>query len=458
MSTLRKITLFAAVFSMVTAGIVFSRVSYAALPPSTPNSGQGVVPYRITPDIFPNNTGSNTCQVLASIAQNNQIPGWAELDLTNAVGRKIDSSAGTTSGPVTTTTDGTYLDWTIAPGYKMVGVVMKGGTDSNFYNYANTIFMSDTGLASPPNSSGNPAGISHYNICYVPDGGQPTTFNISGMKFFDINADGVQNDGEFPLGGFVIRATFAPELSTENNDVLRVTAPVTGAWSINGIPEGTDYLVMEDVPTAACDLNGVVIPGFSWVQTAPAMIQTVEPFPSTTLRRAYQGDLFANVTGLDFGNRCQRQGTGGYTLGFWSNRNGKAIFESGSDLAEMVALNLRNASGAHFNPTDYASFRTWLLGANATNMAYMLSAQYAASKLNVYNGFIVGDALLDVNGEIGTLNDWFAEAQTSLGNFGSTLSGDSERANQERLKNIFDAVNNNNFVIINTDCRVCTTN
>jgi hypothetical protein len=218
--------------------------------------------------------------------------------------------------------------------------------------------------------------------------------------------------------------------------------------------EGTDYLVREVVPTTACDIDGNVIPNFSWTQTAPALITAVEPFESFGQIRAYQGDISGNVTGLDFGNRCQRQGTGGYTLGFWSNRNGRNLF-GGDDLAAMVALNLRNEDGTEFNPASYDAFRTWILSANSTNMAYMLSAQFAASKLNVFNGFIDGDALLEVNGQIGTLNGWFALANTSLGSFGLTLSGHEERANQEGLKNIFDSVNNNNFVIINTACYAC---
>ena len=51
------------------------------------------------------------------------------------------------------------------------------------------------------------------------------------------------------------------------------------------------------------------------------------------------------------------------------------------ELALLAGLNLRNANGTDFNPTTYAAFRTWILAATATNMAYMLSAQLSAMDL-----------------------------------------------------------------------------
>ena len=55
--------------------------------------------------------------------------------------------------------------------------------------------------------------------------------------------------------------------------------------------------------------------------------------------------MAARVTGLNFGNVCIGAG-GGHTLGFWSNKNGQALFGT-DDLAAMVGgLNLRNANGS----------------------------------------------------------------------------------------------------------------
>ena len=70
---------------------------------------------------------------------------------------------------VSVTTDGTYVSWSITPpnGYCVsnVAVIVKGGPNANVYYY-NDGQSSDTGLASPVNASGNPAGLSNLTICY----------------------------------------------------------------------------------------------------------------------------------------------------------------------------------------------------------------------------------------------------------------------------------------------------
>jgi hypothetical protein len=72
---------------------------------------------------------------------------------------------------------------------------------------------------------------------------------------------------------------------------------------------------------------------------------------------------------------------------------------------------MRNANGTvHTFTNSYSLFRTWLLGANGTNMAYMLSAQLVALKLDVNFGFVDGNAYdlcssSTVNGLISTACD-----------------------------------------------------
>jgi hypothetical protein len=70
---------------------------------------------------------------------------------------------------VTVSTDGTYVSWSITPPAGMcvsnVAVIVKGGPSANVYYYNNGE-TSDSGLASPVNSSGNPAGLSNLTICY----------------------------------------------------------------------------------------------------------------------------------------------------------------------------------------------------------------------------------------------------------------------------------------------------
>jgi len=163
---------------------------------------------------------------------------------------------------------------------------------------------------------------------------------------------------------------------------------------------------------------------------------------------------------VEFGNVAIGAG-GGHTLGFWSNKNGQTLFGA-DDLSLMVSLNLRNANGSNFDPANYAAFRTWLLGAKATNMAYMLSAQLAAMELNVLNGFVNGGALVYAPGllpfapitglnSLGfiSVSDLMTAANTELGAHGSTFAGSPYRAYQEALKNALDAANNNQtFVLV----------
>lgn len=149
----------------------------------------------------------------------------------------------------------------------------------------------------------------------------------------------------------------------------------------------------------------------------------------------------------------------GLTLGFWSNKNGQALINS-SDLQHLRDdFCLRNADGSEFNPTTAAQVKSFLLGANATNMANMLSAQLTAMYLNTAHGFVNGGALVfaganpsgcrvpvNANGFI-TVSALLADAAAELCAHGSVLSGNPERTCQELKKNTLDKANNNlNFV------------
>lgn len=201
-----------------------------------------------------------------------------------------------------------------------------------------------------------------------------------------------------------------------------------------------EYKPLENTPTKTV-----------WYSTCPQPVSPSDPslfLNSTSATLANAGDT---VT-VEFGNVCVGAG-GGLTLGFWSNKNGAALFTP-ADLAALVALNLRDGSGANFDPASYAAFRTWLLNATATNMAYMLSAQMSAMTLNVAHGFVSGSALIYAPGAtsanpagFATVSAVLGEANASLGANGLVLSGNPVRTYQEALKNALDNANNNlNFV------------
>ena len=97
----------------------------------------------------------------------------------------------------------------------------------------------------------------------------------------------------------------------------------------------------------------------NWIKTYPTSSATLYPEVKTD-----------EITYAKFGNLCVGPG-GGMTLGFWSNKNGQALFGA-DDLALMDSLNLVKANGDSFNPTSYnlaplsTAFRPWILSATAT--------------------------------------------------------------------------------------------
>lgn len=163
---------------------------------------------------------------------------------------------------------------------------------------------------------------------------------------------------------------------------------------------------------------------------------------------------------VKFGNLCLGAG-GGFTLGYWSNRNGQALLTD-NDFAALTALHLRNEDGSDRDftsglDTNKADLKGWLLGANAVNMSYMLSVQLAAMVLNVNHGFVAGAGLVHTDGCGNTgfdnnfisINDLISAAEAALAADpdGQALSGDPNRDLQECLKDGLDDANNNlNFV------------
>jgi hypothetical protein len=242
-----------------------------------------------------------------------------------------------------------------------------------------------------------------------------TPANLHVRKFYDANADGINNDGIY-IDGWKMRIY-------DGIDWIRYTP-------VDMLLAPDTYTVDEFMPAEP-----------NWMPTTPTSVEVTIP-PDAT---------------VEFGNLCLGGG-GGRTLGFWSNRNGQALI-GGDDLAMLVALNLRNADGSNFDPANKTAFRSWLLSANATNMSYMLSAQLAAMELNVYNGFVDGSALIYAPGTnsanalgFATVNAVMTEANTELGVHGTAYAGDAWRSYQEALKNALDNANNNYTFVQPTPC------
>jgi hypothetical protein len=271
-----------------------------------------------------------------------------------------------------------------------------------------------------------------YDAFKVREGGTTEQGNpeLSGLKYYDANLNGQFDAGEDGIPGWLITVTgYAGS---------PVTTGLDGTFDIT-VDIGQHVLTEQQ-------------PGNGWSQTGNTVDQFFDFLHSTTLTSfVYTVDAVGDgvTTGLNFGNVCNLVTPGGRTLGFWSNRNGAALFTS-ADLAALNAFYLANGTGNQSNFANYAAFRTWLLSATATNMAYMLSAQMAATYLSVQHGFTNGAAIVDyfdsdydgsypaprtVNQEIQYANYLLSLDQT-------TIVSDALRTEQERVKNILDSVNN----------------
>jgi hypothetical protein len=249
----------------------------------------------------------------------------------------------------------------------------------------------------------------------------PPQGGLQACKYYDFNANGIEDPGELMLANWPMTIT-----------------PLDGGQP----PVGTQIT----------DASGCV----QWTQLDPSL----SPY-SITEGTPIQANWFqsngvsqdatvvaSQIVTVNFGNYCKVP-SGGLTLGFWSNKNGQALINT-ADLTALSGLCLRNADGSNFDPTTAAQVKSFLLGANATNMANMLSAQLTAMTLNIRHGFVQPTSFDLCSGKtIGTLVN---DANAALCADGSTPAGDPNRASQESMKSCIDQLNNGAPVVPATPC------
>jgi len=277
--------------------------------------------------------------------------------------------------------------------------------------------------AAAATSSATPSFTNLQSDHYVIVWNKKCPTEIHGSKFYDINGNGVWNAGEPGLPNWTIN------ISGGGSQVTGAG----GAYAFTNLAPNT-YTLTEVLKSG-------------WTQTkAPAPITIAA------------GQV---VNGADFGNSCLMAVSGGQGLGWWTNKNGQAQ-EVASDFTALNALHLRNANGSDrdFNSTlanNKKDLNTWLLGATATNMAYMLSAQLTAVKLSTLHG-MNGNAIIyaptlipyPASGvsSLGliSINNLIAAADASLLANANTTTPNAARAYQEALKNILEKVANGQSV------------
>jgi hypothetical protein len=304
-----------------------------------------------------------------------------------------------------------------------------------------------------------------------PDCAPLPAVTLSGHKFYDANANSLDDDTQV-VGGIQIAITITQPDTNVINAV--VTTDANGNWTYGPVQTGSSYVVSENLPCVDENNDSVCDVGSYWVQTAPIV--------DSSGFQGYSGTANLNVTGLDFGNICFDPAKGGFTLGFWSNKNGQKTMTTGGpngidpnvysvilippdgpgmaqDLAFLRRLNLKETStsrrfpdGADFDPTAVDNFRNWLLNGNAVNMSYMLSVQLSATSLDVRHKFLFDGQIVDARNVCNSIGDCFGFvsigeirvlANESLNDHSLTVSGSPWRDSQEQMKNFLDDVNNN---------------
>jgi hypothetical protein len=160
--TARRSKLYRILAVAMTIGLLSSVFAGSALAntASSPVSDVGVTPYIID---GANPGGNITCEEVGLAFFDDA--GYYEFssDRVNYEGGAFDAAF---PNGLTVTTGGTYVSFSSAFG--IGAVIVKGSNDANVYVYDPQV-TSDSGLASPTNASGNPAGLSNITFCWNAD-------------------------------------------------------------------------------------------------------------------------------------------------------------------------------------------------------------------------------------------------------------------------------------------------
>jgi len=312
-----------------------------------------------------------------------------------------------------------------APGFVTAASSSTGSSVTvNQLNHSITIHATNLDLYS----------VQTFLVCQQ---GVPPEGRLGLVKFYDVNGNGVMDPEDTPLGGvrFVVQILDAGGNVTSSETL---TTDAFGSAVSSVLALGANFRICEVIPSTGTA-------SAFWMQTLPNAST-----PGTALyngQYCYVGTVGANdVFGFSFGDVCASVGsTNAKTKGFWHNRNGQALITS-DDLAALRALNLVNADGTPFDPTDKTQLINYLTNdSNASNMANQLSAQLAAMTLNIRHGFVPSTAIIDCGPGLGTdtIGHIVQLADQALAADGNTLPGDPNRDLQAMLESCIDNGNNN---------------
>ncbi|MEM7536248.1 MAG: SdrD B-like domain-containing protein, partial [Chloroflexota bacterium] len=219
------------------------------------------------------------------------IPGWT-IHLYGPNGNII----------ATTTTDenGVYCFMNLRPGVYVVGEEVPDGWEQTF---------PDSGVYEVQLDSGQVIEGLDFGNRRVPDGG-----SIYGVKFNDLNGNGVWDDGEPPIAGWTIYL-----YDPAGNIIAETKTDENGVYCFMNLPAGL-YIVSEEHPVG-------------WTQT----------FPDTEVYEVQIGNGQV-IEGLNFGNMREPDGGSIYGVKF-NDLNGNGEWDSNEPPIEGWIIYLYDADG-----------------------------------------------------------------------------------------------------------------
>lgn len=182
--------------------------------------------------------------------------------------------------------------------WPVVKVVAKGGrVGANVYTYSPGV-LSDSGLHAPLNPSEKWADISHIDFYFaVPE-------KIEVIKFHDFDGDGIHDEGEPTLNGWLIK-------------LIKGDAVIDSGLTVDG------KIVFGPVPPGAYALDEELAVG--WMNTTPLPLEiTVPGGVSATTIKPVEPEI--NVSTFKIGNRLIPDVTKTFTLTYANAPEGAEFF------------------------------------------------------------------------------------------------------------------------------------
>ncbi len=244
--------------------------------------------------------------------------------------------------------------------------------------------------------------------------GQPA--NVSGVVFHDTDRDGARDANEPGIAGSTVKLV-SNHPANPGQVVATTTTDNFGAYIFSAVASGDCSVVLE--------------------------IDT-QVHQATTPLDVRLPNCGCGSQVVDFGKFSVDTQCEGRTQGYWRNNNGIAQIQAGGWWDELRDLNLVNAIGWSFNPSgNVCTWKFYMSGSNAYNMAYALSTQLAAMKLNVLSGRASLDCRVQTQCGVMTIAELIDAANAAIAHDGYTPPCDPDRVLQEKLKNALDKANNN---------------